>query len=121
MSHSKKIETQTESFDDVCWNEHYPKLQQYCRFLTQNAWDGDDIAQETYLKAQRYKGEEHNLSSALLNKIAYHHWIDLLRKRKREKKKVWSSRPTSRRLIVRDTRSSCSLVSLRRSKRLSFS
>ncbi len=49
MSHSKKIETQTESFDDKCWNEHYPKLQQYCRFLTQNAWDGDDIAQEMKL------------------------------------------------------------------------
>ncbi|MCJ7985073.1 hypothetical protein MUB16_15260 [Priestia sp. OVL9] len=47
-------------------------------------WDGDDIAQETFLKAQRYKSEEHNLSSALLKKIAYHHWIDLLRKRKRE-------------------------------------
>ncbi|MEI4526353.1 sigma-70 family RNA polymerase sigma factor [Priestia megaterium] len=84
MSHSKKIQTQTKSFDDACWNEHYPKLQQYCRFLAQNAWDGDDIAQETFLKAQRYKGEEHKLSSALLNKIAYHHWIDLLRKRKRE-------------------------------------
>lgn len=66
--------------DDRLWSEYYPKLQRYCRFLTQNSWDGDDIAQETYLKALKYNQQQ--MSSALLNKIAYHHWIDLLRKRK---------------------------------------
>ena len=64
------------------WTEYYPKLQRYCRFLAQNEWDGDDIAQETYLKALRY--HQHKISPALLNKIAYHHWIDQLRKRKHE-------------------------------------
>ncbi|MDN3015390.1 sigma factor-like helix-turn-helix DNA-binding protein [Paenibacillus sp. BSR1-1] len=67
--------------DDPFWKEHYPKLQRYCSFLAQNKWDGEDIAQETYLKALRY---QQKMSPALLNKIAYHHWIDLLRKRKHE-------------------------------------
>ncbi|WP_223587697.1 sigma factor-like helix-turn-helix DNA-binding protein [Neobacillus bataviensis] len=67
--------------DDPFWKEHYPKLQRYCRFLAQNKWDGEDIAQETYLKALKY---QQKMSTALLNKIAYHHWIDLLRKRKHE-------------------------------------
>ncbi|MFJ7726626.1 sigma-70 family RNA polymerase sigma factor [Neobacillus sp. NPDC097160] len=69
--------------NDRLWNEYYPKLQRYCRFLAQNSWDGDDIANETYLKALKY--HPHQLSSALLNKIAYHHWVDQLRKRKNEK------------------------------------
>jgi len=68
--------------DDRLWIEYYPKLQRYCRFLAQNSWDGDDIAQETYLKALKYHQQQ--MSSALLNKIAYHHWVDLLRKRKNE-------------------------------------
>src|SRR5690242_10743292 len=64
------------------WAEIYPKLQRYCRFLAQNKWDGDDIAQETYLKALKYHQQQ--MSTALVNKIAYHHWIDQLRKRKHE-------------------------------------
>ncbi|MFZ7944465.1 sigma factor-like helix-turn-helix DNA-binding protein [Neobacillus sp. 19] len=68
--------------DDQLWLEFYPKLQRYCRFLTQNTWDGDDIAQDTFLKALKYHQQQ--MSMALLNKIAYHQWIDLLRKRKKE-------------------------------------
>ncbi|WML39452.1 sigma-70 family RNA polymerase sigma factor [Neobacillus sp. OS1-2] len=68
--------------DDRLWSEYFPKLQRYCQFLAQNTWDGDDIAQETYLKALKYHKQQ--MSSALLTKIAYHHWIDLLRKRKNE-------------------------------------
>ncbi|MBT2696207.1 sigma-70 family RNA polymerase sigma factor [Bacillus sp. ISL-40] len=65
------------------WSENYPKLQRYCQFLARNRWDGDDIAQETFVKALRY-GNQQKLTSALLNKIAYNHWVDLLRKRKHE-------------------------------------
>ncbi|ULT59215.1 sigma-70 family RNA polymerase sigma factor [Neobacillus drentensis] len=65
------------------WAEVYPKLQRYCRFLAQNKWDGEDIAQETYLKALKY--HQHQIRTGLLNKIAYHHWIDQLRKRKQER------------------------------------
>ncbi|MGG3564842.1 sigma-70 family RNA polymerase sigma factor [Neobacillus rhizosphaerae] len=71
-------------FEEAFWLEYYPKLQRYCHFLTQNKWDGEDIAQETYLKALRYSNQPQKMTSALLNKMAYNHWIDLLRKRKKE-------------------------------------
>ncbi|MDX8360795.1 sigma-70 family RNA polymerase sigma factor [Cytobacillus sp. IB215316] len=64
--------------------KHYQKLTKYCHFLSQNSWDGDDLVQETLLKAlQRYK-DLPDMNSALLNKIAYHQWIDSCRKRQRE-------------------------------------
>lgn len=74
-------ETGTE---ESLWLKHYPKLHQYCHFLTQNKWDADDIAQEVYLKAMKYYSNKQTFTSALLNKIAYHHWIDQVRKRKKE-------------------------------------
>lgn len=70
-------------FEEDFWSENYPKLQRYCQFLARNRWDGDDIAQETYVKALRYVNKQ-KLTSALLNKIAYNHWVDSLRKRKNE-------------------------------------
>jgi RNA polymerase sigma-70 factor (ECF subfamily) len=61
----------------------YPGLQRYARFLTRNKWDADDLAQETVLKAiQSYHPSE--VSSALMNKIAYHHWVDTHRKKKHD-------------------------------------
>jgi RNA polymerase sigma factor (sigma-70 family) len=77
MPQREKVQQQKE---DEFWKEHYPKLQRYCYFLAQNRWDGDDIAHETFLKALKYP----NLNSALLNKIAYNHLVDTLRKRKHE-------------------------------------
>ncbi|MGZ4160678.1 MAG: sigma-70 family RNA polymerase sigma factor [Bacteroidia bacterium] len=76
---------QEERSEDSLWMEYYPKLQRYCHFLTQNKWDGDDIAQEAFLKAKKYDLHQQKLTSALLNKIAYNHWIDILRKRKNER------------------------------------
>ena len=85
LSPNNKIsEQQEERFEDPFWMEYYPKLQSYCHFLAQNKWDGDDIAQETYLKALKYSEYHQNLTTALINKIAYHHWIDVLRKRRHE-------------------------------------
>lgn len=64
-------------------NQLYPGLQKYSRFLAQNKWEADDLVQEAFLKAlQYYRPSE--ISSALLNKIAYHYWIDIVRKRKHE-------------------------------------
>ncbi|MCL6572313.1 MAG: hypothetical protein K6T88_11615, partial [Bacillus sp. (in: Bacteria)] len=61
--------------------QYYLELQRYCRFLAQSRWDGDDLAQEALLRAiQKYNKTE--LSPALLNKIAYHFWIDTLRKKR---------------------------------------
>ncbi|WP_235822880.1 sigma-70 family RNA polymerase sigma factor [Cytobacillus massiliigabonensis] len=64
-------------------NQLYPGLLRYCRFLAKNKWDADDLVQESVLKAiQYYPSSE--VSPALLNKIAYHQWIDTIRKRNRE-------------------------------------
>jgi RNA polymerase sigma factor (sigma-70 family) len=70
--------------EEEFWIDYYPQLQQYCHFLTQNKWDGDDMAQEAFLKALKHYSPSHNMSGSLLNKIAYHHWIDTVRKRKFE-------------------------------------
>lgn len=69
---------------DLFWKDHYHKLQKYCHFLTQNSWDGDDVAQETFLKALKYENQKQRVTPALLNKIAYNHWVDVVRKRKKE-------------------------------------
>ena len=66
------------------WIENYPKLLRYCHFIARNRWDGDEIAQETFIKALKYGNHSQKLTNALLNKIAYNHWIDMLRKRKNE-------------------------------------
>ncbi|MBS4202168.1 RNA polymerase subunit sigma [Bacillus sp. FJAT-49732] len=64
----------------------YPGLEQYCYFLSQNKWDGDDIAQESMVKAiLKYGHTQHEITPALLKKIAYHCWVDMVRKRKHEK------------------------------------
>jgi len=75
---------QEEGSEVSFWTENYPKLRRYCHFLAQNKWDGDDIAQEAYIKAQKYADNPQKMSTALLNKIAYNHWLDLIRKRKNE-------------------------------------
>ncbi|OLS36861.1 sigma-70 family RNA polymerase sigma factor [Bacillus sp. MRMR6] len=80
---SKGSERDLQSEEDF-WMDYYPKLQHYCHFLTQNKWDGDDIAQEAFLKAIKHYLPSQKISNALLNKIAYHHWIDTVRKRKYE-------------------------------------
>lgn len=61
----------------------YTGLQSYSHFLTKNKWDAEDLTQETFLKAMEYY-QSNQVSSALLKKMAYHHWIDTTRKRKRE-------------------------------------
>ncbi|MEH7400301.1 sigma-70 family RNA polymerase sigma factor [Gottfriedia acidiceleris] len=81
--HSIEKGNQDEKSDEFYWKEYYPKLQRYCHFLAQNEWDGDDIAQEAFFKAVKYYNNE-KMNSALLNRIAYNHWIDTLRKRKDE-------------------------------------
>ncbi|WP_349730372.1 sigma-70 family RNA polymerase sigma factor [Peribacillus frigoritolerans] len=64
--------------------EVYPELLRFCRFLTQNNWDGDDLAQETILKVMQGYGKKTEITTALLKTIARHSWIDTIRKRKKE-------------------------------------
>jgi RNA polymerase sigma-70 factor (ECF subfamily) len=65
-------------------DEVYPELLRFCRFLTQNNWDGDDLAQDTILKAMQGYGKKTEITTALLKTIARHSWIDTIRKRKKE-------------------------------------
>lgn len=62
---------------------HYKSLKQYCHFLTQSSWEGDDLVQEVTVKAMRHY-ESSQISVALLKKIAYHQWVDTIRKQSRE-------------------------------------
>lgn len=78
---SKRREQESENI----FVELYPGLQRYCRFLSKSKWDGEDIAQETILKALEHYQSSRKINAALLNKIAYHQWIDTLRKRNRER------------------------------------
>jgi RNA polymerase sigma-70 factor (ECF subfamily) len=79
------IANERERFEDEKshFKQLYPVLQRYAHFLTKNKWDADDLVQETVLKAiQSYHPSD--VSSALMNKIAYHQWVDIHRKRKVE-------------------------------------
>ncbi|WP_144549759.1 sigma-70 family RNA polymerase sigma factor [Bacillus sp. X1(2014)] len=88
MSHKLKIDLidgeQEIGFGEEFWIENYPKLRRYCHFLAQNGWDGDEIAQETFIKTLKYRSDKQKVTTALINKIAYNHWVDMLRKRKNE-------------------------------------
>jgi DNA-directed RNA polymerase specialized sigma24 family protein len=61
-----------------------PKLYRYCYFLTKNKWDGEDLAQEAVCKALNHYPDRQRWSASLLNKMAYHLWIDKVRKESRE-------------------------------------
>ncbi len=63
--------------------EMYCKLKRYCLFLSKNVWDGEDLAQEAFCKGMDHYHEK-DLTTALLKKIAYHLWLDQLKKRNRE-------------------------------------
>ncbi|WHY69340.1 sigma-70 family RNA polymerase sigma factor [Neobacillus sp. SuZ13] len=88
MSHKLEIDCidgeQEIGFGEEFWIENYPKLRRYCHFIAQNGWDGDEIAQETFIKALKYRSHQQKVTTALINKIAYNHWVDMLRKRKNE-------------------------------------
>ncbi|WP_019155644.1 sigma factor-like helix-turn-helix DNA-binding protein [Robertmurraya massiliosenegalensis] len=61
--------------------KYYRGLQTYCRFLTKNKWEGDDLAQESLYRAiKQYEVTE--INHPLLKKIAFHYWIDTIRRRK---------------------------------------
>ncbi|WP_047155134.1 sigma-70 family RNA polymerase sigma factor [Aneurinibacillus tyrosinisolvens] len=61
--------------------EFYPELRRYCQFITQNIWDGEEVVQESLIKAWLHYQNQPNISMALLNRIARNEWIDTVRKR----------------------------------------
>jgi RNA polymerase sigma factor (sigma-70 family) len=59
------------------------QLKRYCRSLTRSKWDGDDLMQETLLKAiESWSRKRKPLTQAYLRRIASNAWIDVHRKRK---------------------------------------
>ncbi|MFD9626639.1 sigma-70 family RNA polymerase sigma factor [Peribacillus muralis] len=82
---NKLREDNSEGKDNrMILREVYPELLRFCRFLAQSDWDGDDLAQDTIIKAMQGYGNETELTTALLKTIARHSWIDTVRKRKKE-------------------------------------
>lgn len=61
-----------------------PELRGYCRKIAGTEWDGDDLYQETLLKAFRRfrRWPERELSKAYLYRIAANAWFDICRRRK---------------------------------------
>ncbi|MDU0333075.1 RNA polymerase sigma factor [Paenibacillus sp. 3LSP] len=68
------------------WVQLYgSELRNYCRSITGSVWEGDDLAQDTWLKiwsATQGKGENVQLTRTYLYRAAQHAWIDRNRKRK---------------------------------------
>ncbi|WP_078380528.1 sigma factor-like helix-turn-helix DNA-binding protein [Sutcliffiella halmapala] len=83
MTERQRAEIANDLAEEQLLNK-YKKLLQYCFFLTRNEWDGNDLAQETFAKILYKYRQSSIISTKLLQKTAYHHWIDTTRKRKRE-------------------------------------
>jgi DNA-directed RNA polymerase specialized sigma24 family protein len=60
------------------------KLQHYCLFLAKNKWDGEDLCQESICRALKHYPDQGKWSAGLLKKVAYHAWIDKIRKQSKE-------------------------------------
>ncbi|MGR3763200.1 sigma factor-like helix-turn-helix DNA-binding protein [Rossellomorea sp. NS-SX7] len=65
-------------------NDLVEKLQHYCIFLTKNKWDGEDLCQESICRALKHYPDQEKWSSPLLKKMAYHAWVDKIRKQSKE-------------------------------------
>lgn len=64
------------------WERLNAALRRYCLSLTGSAWDAEDLAQDTWLKAKRiWNGAGHANPEALLLRIAKHTWIDQARRK----------------------------------------
>lgn len=83
MKERQRAEVSNDLVEEQLLNK-YEKLKQYCLFLTRNEWDGNDLAQETFAKILHKYRQSSIISTKLLQKTAYHHWVDTTRKRKRE-------------------------------------
>jgi RNA polymerase sigma factor (sigma-70 family) len=78
---SVRQESESESQE---LSELLKKLHHYCLFLTKNKWDGEDLCQESICRALRHYPDQKKWSSPLLKKMAYHAWIDKIRKQSKE-------------------------------------
>ncbi len=65
-------------------HELVDKLLHYCLFLTKNKWDGEDLCQESICRALKHYPDQEKWTPPLLKKMAYHAWVDKVRKLNRE-------------------------------------
>jgi RNA polymerase sigma factor (sigma-70 family) len=65
-------------------NELMDKLLHYCLFLTKNKWDGEDLCQESICRALKHYPDQEKWNPPLLKKMAYHAWVDKVRKLNKE-------------------------------------
>lgn len=83
--HPENIEEEVQAFDFPNWIQaHQKALRSYCRSLAGSTWEGDDLAQDTWLKiwsSLRNKRDGISLSRAYLYRAARNAWIDRGRKR----------------------------------------
>jgi RNA polymerase sigma-70 factor (ECF subfamily) len=72
-----------KKFEDMI-QPHQPSLWNYCKYLTGSPWDGDDLFQETLLKAFATLSQMWHpvYPKSYLFRIATNTWIDHLRKNK---------------------------------------
>lgn len=64
--------------------EHQQALRRYCRSLAGSPWEGDDLAQDTWLKvwsALLGGKDDEQITRAYLYRVAHNAWIDRSRKR----------------------------------------
>ncbi|PAF19798.1 hypothetical protein CHH69_15200 [Terribacillus saccharophilus] len=79
MEQPKQVDRQSQI------EETLDKLSHYCLYLTKNKWDSEEITQEAVLKTlTKYPEDTFPPPVSLLKKIAYHAWIDRIRKQKKE-------------------------------------
>ncbi|MBM7644921.1 RNA polymerase sigma factor (sigma-70 family) [Scopulibacillus daqui] len=61
---------------------YFHQLKSYCLSLAKSSWDGEDLFQDTLIKAfSKWKSHNRNISKAYLFKAASNAWIDRHRKR----------------------------------------
>lgn len=70
-----------QDYKELSFLAYYNNLKKYCYFLTKNKWEAEDLAQEAMLKAFQHYGAEVEIKPSLLKKIAYHKWLDTVRRR----------------------------------------
>lgn len=76
------MSTSDEQYSPII--EHYDTLQKYCRYLSKNKWDYEDLVQEAVTKAYATYRDQAMISKSLLKKIAYNQYIDWARKSRYE-------------------------------------
>ncbi|PAD39187.1 sigma factor-like helix-turn-helix DNA-binding protein [Terribacillus sp. 7520-G] len=78
MEQHEQVDRQTQLAETM------DKLSHYCMYLTKNKWDSDEITQEAVLRSLIKYKDSFPPPVSLLKKIAYHAWIDRIRKQKKE-------------------------------------